>query len=611
MAGFKKSLFKQNIYIAFILIGAVLFWPCAGFCQTHMSVEGRDIEVKPIKGVDYVSLNSLSKKLGLSVKYFPESKMYKVVGKDKREIRFVVDKRAVVVGDTFIRSANPVIESGDDVKIPVEIISGLYGVSAPVKSEKKPEAESVSKPAAAASVPAGGNKPKPLPVEPENGEGEDELAFEEEEEEEVTEGAAETAEASVVLETSETLITDAGEKTESHDATIENIKYRRNPDSFELDIAFDSAAPKGVKYSSGMDGKNVDIIINKVDSRLGEQLIKITENIVESVKLTMVNQENSNRVILSLASNAKVNIELKENGKIITFFVKKADGSSAGELKPLIAEAAADTQSVDIKLTPAVKDEAAAAGPKKTPGADVLKTTDKIEVKVSNLEQLISGLDSLDYIIAIDAGHGGEEFGVVSENRLKEKDAAFDIARRLKSLMDKTKLRAILVRNGDYFMPLENRLKVTNTYDTKLLVSIHAGGASSPDASGIGLYYFDVGAQTSAGAPLIASNANVIDAEVSQIMSSLNSSKKIKDSKRLAESINEAVRKNRDLKARNLKGANFLMLSECMMPAVMIEAGFITNREDEKSLMSDVYKDKVAAAIFEGIKNYLLSAKNN
>ncbi len=605
MAGFKKYLFKRNVYIAFILIGAVILWPCAGFCQAQMSVEGRDIEVKSIEGVDYVSLNSLSKKLGLSVKYFPESKMYKVVGKDKREIRFVVDKRAVVVGDTFIRSTNPVIESGNDVKIPVEIISGLYGVSAPVKTEKKPEA--AVQPDAAASVPADGNKPNPLPVESETGADEDELAFEEEEED-GSEGTAETAEASVGIETSETVITDAGEKTESHDATIENIKYRRNPDSFELDIAFDSAAPKGVKYSSGMDGKNVDIIINKVDSKLGEQLIKITENVVESVKLTMVNQENSNRVILSLASNAKVNIELKENGNMITFFVKKA-GSPTGELKPLIAETAVDNKSIDISLTPAAKNEA--AEPKKTPGADVLKTTDKIEVKVSNLEQLISGLDSLDHIIAIDAGHGGEEFGVVSENRLKEKDAAFDIARRLKSLMDKTKLRAILVRNGDYFMPLENRLKVTNTYDTKLLVSIHAGGASSPDASGIGLYYFDVGARMPAGAPLIASSANAIDSEVSEIMASFNSSKKIKDSKRLAESISEAVRKNRDLKARNLKGANFLMLSECMMPAVMIEAGFITNREDEKSLMNDDYKDKVAAAIFEGIKNYLLSAKNN
>jgi N-acetylmuramoyl-L-alanine amidase len=606
VAGFKKYLFAQNLYIAFILIGSVLFWPCAGFCQAQMSVEGRDIDVKSIAGVDYVSLNSLSKKLGLSVKYFPESKMYKVVGKDKREIRFVVDKRAVVVGDTFIRSTNPVIESGDDVKIPVEIISGLYGVSAPVKPKVKPAAEPVSKPAAAAAGPAGGNKPKPLPVEPEDVEDEDELSLDEEEE---TEGAAETTETSVAAATSETALTAAGEKTESHDATIENIKYRRNPDSFELDIAFNSAAPKGVKYSSGMDGKNIDIIINKVDSKLGEQLIKITENIVESVKLTMVNQENSNRVILSLASNAKVNIELKETGNMITFFVKKA-GSPAGELKPLIAESSTDTKSVDINPTPAVND-AAAAGPKKTPGADVLKATDKIEVKVSNLEQLISGLGSLDHIIAIDAGHGGEEFGVVSENRLKEKDAAFDIARRLKSLMDKTKLRAILVRNGDYFMPLENRLKVINTYDTKLLVSIHAGGASSPDASGIGMYYFDVGAQTSAGAPLIASSANVIDTEVSQIMASLNSSKKIKDSKRLAESISDAVRKNRDLKARNLKGANFLMLSECMMPAVIVEAGFITNREDEKSLMSDDYKNKVAAAIFEGIKNYLLSAKNN
>ncbi|HOT78224.1 MAG TPA: N-acetylmuramoyl-L-alanine amidase, partial [Candidatus Wallbacteria bacterium] len=361
-----------------------------------------------------------------------------------------------------------------------------------------------------------------------------------------------------------------------------NIKYRRNPNSFELDIAFGGETPKGINFSTGMEGKNVDIIINKVDSKLGEQLIKITENIVESVKLTMVNQENSNRVILSLASNAKVSVSKKESGNVITFTVNKADAGN--ELKPLIAEAS-DTASVNV-TAPQVADTVETA-PKKAPGADVLKSGDKIEVKVSNIDELVAGLGSADHIIAIDAGHGGEEFGVVSENRLKEKDVAFDIARRLKALMDKTKLRAILVRNGDYFMPPENRLKVINTYDTKLLISIHAGGATSPDASGIGIYHYGMGAQSAANAPLIASSSNVIDSEVNDILSTLDSSRKINDSKTLAEKINEAVRKRKELKMRTLKGGNFSLLSECMMPAVIIETGFITNREDEKALAAD------------------------
>ena len=606
VSGFKEIFVRKNLYIAWILIATALLWPAAAFCQGQMSVEGRDIEVKPIDGVDYISLNTLSKKLGLSVKYFPESKMYKVIGKDKREIRFVVDKRAVVVGDTFIRANNPVIESDDDVKIPVEIISGLYSTSGAPKPKETPAAkdekpaEKPSDKTAEKTAEAAKTPPKPLPVDVE--EEEEEIAFEEEEED----GAAAEG------DTAETAIAEAAaQKSDSHEATIENIKYRRSPDAFELDVAFDGAAPKGVKYSTGMDGKTVDIIINKVDSKLGEQLIKITENIVESVKLTMVNQENSNRVILSLSSTAKVNISLKENGNTITFLVNKADGgaAAAGELKPLIAEAASDTGSVGL-TAPKAADTAETAA-KKDPGADVLKSTDKVEMKLTNMEDLVSGLGDIDHIIAIDAGHGGEEFGVVSDNRIKEKDVAFDIARRVKTLMDKTKLRAILVRNGDYFMPLENRLKVINTYDTKLLISIHAGGSSSADASGIGIHYYDLGAQTASNAPLIASGTNVIESEVNEMMSALSSSHKIKESKRLAESIGESVRKQRELKIRNFRGANFAMLSECLMPAVIVEAGFITCREDEKSLMNDEFKDKIAAAIFEGVKKHILSAKKN
>ncbi len=596
----KNKFFIKKIYLAvFVIITAVFLFHSTGICQT-VSVEGRDIEIKSSDGVDYISLKTLSKKLGLSVKYFPESKMYKVTDRDKREIRFVADKRAVVVGDTFIRSTNPVVESGDDVDIPLEIISGLYSVSTSSEAKKNSGSE---KPLSnnTSGVSAAPGKPEPLPVD---------------EESDTALNGDETAASgdSLLVEdedTLETAVAESDEKIDSHEAVIENIKYRRNTDSFELDIAFDGPAPEGVKYSNGMDGKNIDIIINKVNSKLGEQLIKITENIVESVKLTMVNQENSNRVILSLVSNTKVNAGFVKNGNMITFTVKKTDVPSAGELKPLIAEtAASDTQSIEAgtqNSTPQITETG--SEPKKAPGMDVLKSTDKIEVKLANIDELISGLGDRDDIIAIDAGHGGEEFGVVSENRLKEKDAALDIARRLKALMDKTKLRAILVRSGDYFMPVENRLKVINTYDTNLLISLHAGGAVSSDASGIGLYYYDTGARSSAASPLIASNSNVIDTEVAEIMASLNSSKKIKDSKLLAETIGDSIRKTRGLKVRNIKGANFSMLSECIMPAVMLEAGFITNREDEKALMSDEYKDKTAAAIFEGIKNYLLNVK--
>jgi len=571
-------------------------------CESTIIVEGKEIEVSSLDSGDYVSLNKMAKKLGLSVKYFPDSKMYKVIGKDKREIRFVVDKRAVVVGDTFLRSNNPVTQQDDDVIIPLDIVSGIYSLST-VKKEKPANDQELSEsakketPDLKNSNPDAGlavEKPAEKPVEKPSGK-----AAEAEGEEILSE--EDTGETAVIADES---------SAESHEATIENIKYRRNPNSFELDVAFDKSAPKSVKYVTGMEGKNVDIVINKVDSKLGEQLIKVTENIVDSVKLTMVNQENSNRVILSLSSNAKVKVGLKENGNILTFVVDKIEEGS--DLKPLIAEdGRMATASVALEKPVAATLENIV---KKTPTSEELKGGGQIEVKLPDMDELISGLGGLDYIIAIDAGHGGEEFGVVSEGRTKEKEVNFDIARRLKVILDKTKLRGILVRNGDYFMPLENRLKVVNTYDTKILVSLHAGGANSSDASGVGVYYYDMGGASGDGSANAggskSASANVIDSEVNEIMMSLNLSKKVKESKDLAEKIAESFRKRKDFKLRNVKSANFSFLSDCTMPSVIIETGFLTNREDEKSLLSDEYKDKLAAAIFEGIKTFMLANKS-
>ncbi len=583
--------------------------------QSIVSVEGKDIEVNNIEGGKYISLDQLSKKIGLSVKYFADSKMYKVVGKDKKEIKFVLNKRAVVVDDKYFKSKDPVIKAEDDVQIPLEMVSSIFEVS---EGEKKPATDKKSE-----TVKKENDKGKDVKDKAKTAENHEEIVVEEENPEsenvKVVIGDAETTGETAIAKNSETkdkgaVTEETAIKTTTADLIIENVKYRRGKESFELDITFDKApSMDNIKFSLDPDGTILDIRVNKADSKLGEQTIKIAENIIKSVKLTMAQQEKSNKVILSVNSGAKVKVSSRQKGNTVTFVMSKPDS----ELTPVISEDAKnDTSAVAVKtVLPEIGDSKNAADDKKLPPPEDSKSKNQVAVKIKNLEEIIAPVQNMDCIITINAGHGGEEFGVVSETRLKEKDVALDIAKRLKTIIDKTKMRALLVRTGDYFMPLENRLKFVNTYETKVYISIHAGSSPAQQASGIGIFYYDInGGKSETVTPAAdiktgSGATGTIDAQVNEILMSMSTSQKIAESKALADKMSEAFKKMKTMKIRKVRGARIAELSDCMMPAVIVETGFLTNHEDEKALGTDEHNDEVALAIFEGMRDFLLSSK--
>ncbi len=582
-----------------------------GSANGSVTIDGKDIEVGEIEGGKYVSLDKLAKKMGLSVKYFADSKMYKVVGRDKKEIKFVLNKRAVVVDDKYYKSKDPVVKDEDGVQIPLEMITSIFEVSG---GEKKPAADKKNETA-----------------KKENGKDKDKAAENHEEivvEEETTDNESVSVVVGEGETTRETDLTkeigknekvavteEAAIKAPAPDLTIENVKYRRGKDSFELDVTFDKEpSMDNIKFALDPDGTFLDIRVNKADSKLGEQTIKISENIIKSVKLTMAQQDKSNKVILSVNSGAKVKVSSRQSGNTVTFVMSSPDS----ELAPVISEDPKnDTSSVAVKaVSPEAGDAKNAADDKKLPPpAEDPKSKNQVAVKIKNLDEIIAPVQDMNCIITINAGHGGEEFGVVSETRLKEKDVALDIAKRLKTIIDKTKMRALLVRSGDYFMPLESRLKFVNTYDTKVYISIHMGSSPAQQASGIGIFYYDInGGKSETVIPAAdvktgSGATGTIDAQVNEILMSMSASQKIADSRALAEKMSEAFKKRKSMKTRKVTGARIAELSDCMMPAVIVEAGFLTSREDEKALGTDEHNDEVALAIFEGMRDFLLSSK--
>ncbi len=215
--------------------------------------------------------------------------------------------------------------------------------------------------------------------------------------------------------------------------------------------------------------------------------------------------------------------------------------------------------------------------------------------------------------IVIDAGHGGKDPGAIGPGGTREKDIVLDIAKRLKNKLEQTGLEVIMTRETDQFISLWRRADIANRNGADFFISIHANAARSSWASGFEVYYLSDACDDSARAVASLENAaleseadfNVnpsrsIKATVWDIINSENRLESIE----LADSICKAMQSSTNGKNRGVKSAQFYVLKGVRAPSVLVEVGFISNRQEEKSLNSPYYRQKVADALTEGILSY-------
>jgi len=215
--------------------------------------------------------------------------------------------------------------------------------------------------------------------------------------------------------------------------------------------------------------------------------------------------------------------------------------------------------------------------------------------------------------IIIDPGHGGKDPGAVGPTGVREKDVTLAIARKLqKKLKNELKLEAILTRNSDKFLPLEERTALANTQKADLFISIHTNAHKNRRVYGISTYILNVA--TDAEAARVAAFENAISAkrisDLEKILNDLMLNSKINESSRLADTVQKGLtkrlpKKYSRVKDMGVKQAPFYVLIGAQMPSVMVETSFITNKREEKRLASSDYQDAVADGILKGIKSYI------
>ncbi len=220
-------------------------------------------------------------------------------------------------------------------------------------------------------------------------------------------------------------------------------------------------------------------------------------------------------------------------------------------------------------------------------------------------------------IIVIDAGHGGEDPGATGRHGSREKNITLTIARRLKALVDaEPNMRALLTRDGDYYLPLHVRVDKARKVKADLFVSIHADAFIRPHARGSSVFALSERRATSEAASWLAKkeneadlvggvNLDVKDVYLKKTLLDLAQTATIDHSLRLGDLVLRRLGSVNNLHRPRVEQASFAVLKAPDVPSILVETAFISNPQEEKRLNDESYQNKLARALLDGIRDYI------
>jgi N-acetylmuramoyl-L-alanine amidase len=218
--------------------------------------------------------------------------------------------------------------------------------------------------------------------------------------------------------------------------------------------------------------------------------------------------------------------------------------------------------------------------------------------------------------IVIDAGHGGHDPGAHG-NGINESELTLDVALRVEKLLEKQPgVEVVMTRDADVFIPLEERTAIANREGADLFLSIHANASRNAQARGIETYFLNFAMNPEAEAVAARENATSGRAmhSLPDIVRTIALNNKINESRELAETVQRSMAKklaarNRALRDLGVKQAPFVVLIGAVMPSVLAEISFVTNKQDGALLKTPAYRQQIAQALVDAIVNYQQSLK--
>lgn len=358
------------------------------------------------------------------------------------------------------------------------------------------------------------------------------------------------------------------------------IKYKSftlsGPDRLVID--FKQAKLRGKLADPGSD----DLFIKglRYASRNGDDfrvVLDLKANIDPHIFILKPNDQYNYRLVVDLKS---------QHGK--------ADVAAKPEVRP--AESTAESSSPSsAQSTPAV----AVAKP-------------KVPKKVHDKNQL------RDVVIAIDAGHGGDDPGAIGPRGTREKEVVLKIARKLHDRLNQEPgFKAVMTRHGDYYVGLRQRMAIARRHRADLFVSIHADAFKDPRVRGASVYVLSNHGASSEAARWLADRENAADLVggvkledkddmLASVLLDLSQTATRQASMVVARTVFEQLRRNGKVHGKGIHQAGFMVLKAPDVPSLLVETAFISNPDEEHKLRKTSHQKKMAEAIMLGIKHYFV-----
>jgi len=221
-------------------------------------------------------------------------------------------------------------------------------------------------------------------------------------------------------------------------------------------------------------------------------------------------------------------------------------------------------------------------------------------------------------VVAIDAGHGGQDPGAIGRAGLREKDVVLDIARELAARINRELgMRAFLTRDGDYFLTLRQRIRRARDAGAQLFVSVHADSVRDPRVSGSSVYVLSLKGATDEQARMLADRENAADLAggvsiddkdpvIASVLVDLAQSAQIDQSMVAAEHVLRSLGRVNDVRKPKVQQASFVVLKSPDIPSMLVETAFISSPADERLLGKPERREELAEAIFDGVRQYFV-----
>ena len=363
--------------------------------------------------------------------------------------------------------------------------------------------------------------------------------------------------------------------------SVQHLRVWRAPDHTRL--VFDVSGPLEHRFFTLQDPPRV--VVDMDNARLQGPLPEVEAGAMLAAVRSGAPEEGPLRIVLDLKAEARVRSFM---------------------LKP--AEPYGHRLVIDLYDIKAAQEEAAASKDDTKPPTSTERATPTRPVV-------------LDRVVAIDAGHGGEDPGALGRRyRTREKDVTLAIARELAKLVaQEPGMRPLLIRDGDYYVKLDQRFEKARRQRADVFVSIHADAVPGRHAYGSSVYALSEKGASSAMARQLADKENASDLiggvslndkddMLAQVLLDLSHNKTMQDSLSLGDDILAELRRLGPVHLRHVAQAGFAVLKAPDIPSVLVETAFLSNPSEEKKLRTPAFQRQLAGGILRGVKRHLARA---